>query len=172
VRRISVALAVVALALIAGSAAAQQCGQAVLDDWYDDGSFDGHWSCNCMLDALASLPEDGRQRFFAAQEATERQLRARCAVGKDVGAPASEASARKLTEAAGEGTYYATDEQPAGDMPDEPIVTLALPSRAGRAADDGVDDFVPWQSVIIGMVTGGLLVLIGAAAVRQRGLRP
>jgi hypothetical protein len=172
VRRISVALALVALALIASSAAAQPCGQAVLDDWYDNGSFDRHWGCNCMLDALAVLPEDGRQRLFAAQEATERQLRARCAAGRDVRA-ASEASARELTEATGEGTSYATDEQPAADAPVEPIVTLALPSRAGGARESGgVDDFVPWQSVIVGMVTGGLLVLIGAAAFRQRGLRP
>ena len=91
-RRISVALAVVAFALVAGSAAAQPCGQAVLDDWYDNGSFDRDWSCNCMLDALALLPEDGRQRFFAAREATERQLRARCAVRGDVGGPPPRAS--------------------------------------------------------------------------------
>ena len=77
-----------------------------------------------------------------------------------------------MTEAAGEGTYYATDEQPAADATNEPIVTLALPSQAVGATESGVDDFVPWQSVIVGMVTGGLLVLIGAAAVRQRGPRP
>jgi hypothetical protein len=141
VRRISVALAVVALSFVAGSAAAQPCGRAVLDDWYDNGKFDHSWSCDCLLDALTLLPEDVRPRFVPIQEEeVGRQLRARC-VDRDI----------------------ATS---------EPVVTLLESRFPGTDRSIGVDDdLLPWHIAIVGMVTGGLLVLIGAAAVRQRRLR-
>lgn len=53
-------LAAVALALstIGGTAvAARPCERAVIDDWYDNGTLDRSWSCRCVDDAIALLPD-------------------------------------------------------------------------------------------------------------------
>ena len=140
-RRISVALAVVALSFVAGTATAQPCGRAVIDDWYDNGKFDHSWSCDCLLDALTVLPEGVRPRFVPIRDQeVGQQLRTRC-VHRD-------------------------------NATSEPVKRLLESRFRGNDTSIGVhDDVLPWHLVIVGMVTGGLLVLIGAAAIRQRRLR-
>ena len=65
----TVAVTVLALSLFAGSATAgQSCGSAVIRDWYDNEKFDRSWNCDCMLDGLTLLPEDGRRAYLSARD--------------------------------------------------------------------------------------------------------
>lgn len=94
------ALALSAFAVIA--VAAQPCGKAVIDDWYDNGTFDRTWDCECLRDAIDLLP-DGAP-YASATEDFQRQLEQRMCEGSaqqvvtvtatQSGAPGSDKSIR------------------------------------------------------------------------------
>jgi hypothetical protein len=69
------ALVVLAAALGAQPAAAEQpCWKVLVDDWYD-GHVDGIYEAACYREALASLPEDGAYGFANGRADLERGLR-------------------------------------------------------------------------------------------------
>jgi hypothetical protein len=68
--------AFVALLAVASPAdAAQSCGRAVIDDWYDDGRVDGTYALHCYDDAIEILPRDVRD-YSSAKEDIQRALQA------------------------------------------------------------------------------------------------
>ncbi len=67
-------LAVLAVASPAG--AAQSCGRAVIDDWYDNGRVDGTFPLHCYDDAIEILPRDVRD-YSSAKDDIQRALQAR-----------------------------------------------------------------------------------------------
>ena len=72
---ISAALAAVAaLALGAGSASAKSCGNAVINDWYVDGTIDARYSATCYRQALSKVTDQMRI-YSDLPEQLERGLR-------------------------------------------------------------------------------------------------
>jgi hypothetical protein len=67
--------ATAALAFGAGSAAAQSCGQAVIQDWYVDGTIDGKYSPRCYREALGRVTDQDRI-YSDLPEQLDRGLRA------------------------------------------------------------------------------------------------
>jgi len=67
-------LAMLAVASPAG--AAQSCGRAVIDDWYDNGRVDGTYALHCYDDAIEILPRDVRD-YSSAKDDIQRALQAR-----------------------------------------------------------------------------------------------
>ena len=66
-----------ALLIVAAPAgAAQSCGRAVIDDWYDDGRVDGTYALHCYDDAIEILPRDVRD-YSSAKEDIQRALQNR-----------------------------------------------------------------------------------------------
>jgi hypothetical protein len=53
--------------------AAQPCGKAVIDDWYDNGTLDRAWDCECLGDAIDRLPGI-RPPYSPAQDDLQRQI--------------------------------------------------------------------------------------------------
>jgi hypothetical protein len=77
IRAIVVVAALAALLVLAApAAAAQSCGRAVIDDWYDDGRVDGTYALHCYNDAIDALPRDVRD-YSSAKEDIQRALQAR-----------------------------------------------------------------------------------------------
>jgi cobalamin biosynthesis Mg chelatase CobN len=83
-RVLGLCLAIVALALVAGTAAGtaaakqKSCGEQVIDDWFDNGRVDKIYPLHCYRDAIDNLPPDilvygnakeeiNRARLYAAQ---------------------------------------------------------------------------------------------------------
>ena len=128
----------------------------MLDDWYDNGTIERSWSCECLLDGLTLLPEVSGSASVSIGDELERELRARCV---DQPLPVNEAElvvSGSEAPAIGSGTMLE-----------------ATPTEFHVADSDTGDSYsVPWEIVVAGIVSGGLLVLIGAAAVRQWRLRP
>ena len=135
-------LAVVALFVTATTAPAQSCGRETLSDSYDNGRIDLSWGCECLLDGLTLLAEDSRPEYFSMTREIERHVRAECT-----------------------GWLVPVDES---ELMLQATVTEF--HRADSGAGHGIYS-VPWEIVIAGIVAGGLVVLIGAAAVRQWRLR-
>ncbi len=72
---IPLAAFVAVLAVAAPAGAAQSCGRAVIDDWYDDGRVDGTYALHCYDDAIEILPRDVRD-YSSAKEDIQRALAA------------------------------------------------------------------------------------------------
>lgn len=71
-----VVLAAAAAALIAPSSAmASACGDAVLDDWWDNGRIDRVYEIECYTDAIDSIPNDLRD-YANVEEVITRALQA------------------------------------------------------------------------------------------------
>jgi hypothetical protein len=69
-----VVLAAAAAALIAPSSAmASACGDAVLDDWWDNGRIDRVYEIQCYRDAIDSIPNDLRD-YANVEEVITRAL--------------------------------------------------------------------------------------------------
>jgi hypothetical protein len=76
-RALVLAAAFVTLLVVAAPAeAAQSCGRAVIDDWYDDGRVDGTYALHCYDDAIEILPRDVRD-YSSAKEDIQRALQNR-----------------------------------------------------------------------------------------------
>jgi hypothetical protein len=73
-----VLLAVFAAMLTVASpaGAANSCGRAVIDDWYDNGRVDGTYALHCYDDAIDTLPRDVRD-YSSAKDDIQRALQAR-----------------------------------------------------------------------------------------------
>ena len=80
----TLAVAGLTLTLVVGTAAAARpSGQAVIDDWDDNGRIDRSWSCELALDGLArDRGADRRPGNVAMQTAIERHVRGQCAARK------------------------------------------------------------------------------------------
>ncbi|HWL33824.1 MAG TPA: hypothetical protein VNP89_09495 [Gaiellaceae bacterium] len=63
------------LAVSAPAGAAQSCGRAVIDDWYDNGRVDGTYALHCYDDAIEILPRDVRD-YSSAKDDIQRALQA------------------------------------------------------------------------------------------------
>jgi hypothetical protein len=158
-------LAVVSLAT-ATTAPAQPCGRGALDDLHDNGKLDHSWRCKCMLDGLVLVPEDSRSERVSMRDEVERHLRAQCTGWSGrvyEGEPAVET--RTAVEAP---TAYPPP--PVGSVTPLRASLNEFPSDDGDTGDRTYP--VPWAIVIAGIVSGGLVILLGAAAVRQWRLRP
>ena len=66
--------AVAALALGAGSASAKSCGNAVINDWYVDGTIDARYQATCYRQALSKVTDQMRI-YSDLPEQLERGLR-------------------------------------------------------------------------------------------------
>ena len=64
------------LAVASPAGAAQSCGRAVIDDWYDNGRVDGTYALHCYDDAIEILPRDVRD-YSSAKDDIQRALQAR-----------------------------------------------------------------------------------------------
>lgn len=70
-------VAALALSVFAGFAvAAQPCGKAVIDDWYDNGTFDRAWDCECLREAIDRL-SDHSPPYSSVRNDFQRQLELR-----------------------------------------------------------------------------------------------
>lgn len=70
-----------ALSAFAGVAvAAQPCGKAVIDDWYDNGTFDRAWDCQCLRDAVDRLPAHSAP-FSSVRDDFQREMGLRLCEG-------------------------------------------------------------------------------------------
>jgi hypothetical protein len=146
------------------AAAANPSAQALIDDAYDNGSIDSSWSCDDALDALGQLPQQRRPGYFAALAEVEQHLRVRCADRRN--APAAPA-------------LYSAVAAPAYTEPTSPLLesddysvdaTLTLLEPSSEVGGDDAYD-APWETVIVGMFAGVLIVVCGAAALGRVGLR-
>ena len=122
-----VVAAFVALLVVAAPAgAAQSCGRAVIDDWYDNGRVDGTYALHCYDDAIEILPRDVRD-YSSAKDDIQRALQA-AQRGED--AP----PARTDPTPGGLSTLPEDPEEPT-----ETETTETLPSTGPTDGDDGVD---------------------------------
>jgi hypothetical protein len=64
------------LAVASPAGAANSCGRAVIDDWYDNGRVDGTYALHCYDDAIDTLPRDVRD-YSSAKDDIQRALQAR-----------------------------------------------------------------------------------------------
>ena len=128
----------------------------MIEDWYDNGKIDRSWNCECLLDGLTLLPGVSQSGHVSMRDELERQVRAQC-VNWSVPVNDSEVTARGSEMAASEAE----------------IATLYPTLTEFHPADTDTGDIysVPWAIVVAGIVSGCLVVLIGAAAVRQWPLR-
>ena len=55
--------------------AAKSCGEAVIDDWQDNGRVDGTYALHCYDDAIDTLPRDVRD-YSSAKDDIQRALQA------------------------------------------------------------------------------------------------
>jgi hypothetical protein len=156
-------LAVVASLVTATTAPAQSCGREALDDSYDNGTIDRSWSCKCLLDGLTLPPEDGRTGYVSVRDEIERHVRAEC-----TGWPVP------VSDSGLETTFTESARTPEATFTESATTVEATFTEFHPAASETGDSIysVPWAIVIAGIVSGGLVVLIGAAAVRQWRLRP
>ena len=157
-RALVLVLALIALLTVASpAAAAQSCGRAVIDDWYDDGRVDGTYALHCYDDAIEILPRDVRD-YSSAKDDIQRAL-----TNARRGEPAPPAT---------------TDPTPGGgattpEDPDDPTDTTgALPAdgsgdpptgnEAGSAIDSDSASSVPIPLLILAGLA--LLLVIGGTA--------
>jgi hypothetical protein len=59
---------VLAAGTAAPAAAAKPCSQAVIDDWFDDGTIDGKYARHCYVEAIQHLPRDVHTYSNAADD--------------------------------------------------------------------------------------------------------
>jgi len=145
-------LAVLAVASPAG--AAQSCGRAVIDDWYDNGRVDGTYALHCYDDAIEILPRDVRD-YSSAKDDIQRALQ-----NRKRGEPAPPAQtdptpgAVPPTETDGTDTTETTSTPPSGGSDDPPSETTA-----GAPVDTESASSVPIPLLIL----AGLALLLVAA---------
>jgi hypothetical protein len=68
------AAALAVSAFVGVAVAAQPCGKAVIDDWYDDGTIDRVWDCECLRDAIDLLQDIDRGPPYSAKDYLQRQI--------------------------------------------------------------------------------------------------
>ena len=128
----------------------------MIADLRDNGTLDRSWSCERLLDALTELSEAGQPGSLSMLDELDGRLRAECTAWP---VPVNQ---RELTVGVSSQT---ASESEALDAP----LTEFQPADAASVEIYSA----PWEIVVAGIVSGGLVVLIGAAAVRHwRLLRP
>jgi hypothetical protein len=166
-RRTFAIVGLAALLVVGAAAASRPCGRAVIDDWYDNGRIDRSWGCACLLDGLTMLPEVHRSGYDSMRNELERQVRAQCARWR-VPVNQSEANASGSESELNVSGF----ETPAAEFETRLEATPTEFDATDTDTDTGEIYAVPWEIVVAGIVSGGLVVLIGAAVLRQWRLRP
>ncbi len=154
---VAVFLAVLAVASPAG--AAQSCGRAVIDDWYDNGRVDGTYALHCYDDAIEILPRDVRD-YSSAKDDIQRALQ-----NRKRGEPAPPATSDPTpsdvppsdTTETGTETTETTGVLPSDGSDDPPTETTA-----GAAVDPESASSVPIPLLILAGLA--LLLIIGGSA--------
>ena len=154
---VAVFLAVLAVASPAG--AAQSCGRAVIDDWYDNGRVDGTYALHCYDDAIEILPRDVRD-YSSAKDDIQRALQ-----NRKRGEPAPPATSDPTpsdvppsdTTETGTETTETTGALPSDGSDDPPTETTA-----GAAVDPESASSVPIPLLILAGLA--LLLIIGGSA--------
>ena len=145
-------LAVLAVASPAG--AAQSCGRAVIDDWYDNGRVDGTYALHCYDDAIEILPRDVRD-YSNAKDEIQRALQ-----NRKRGEPAPPAQTDPTpgvvppTETDGTDTTDTSSTPPSGGSDDPPTE-----NTAGSPVDTESASSIPIPLLIL----AGLALLLVAA---------
>ncbi len=150
-------LAVLAVASPAG--AAQSCGRAVIDDWYDNGRVDGTYALHCYDDAIEILPRDVRD-YSSAKDDIQRALQ-----NRKRGEPAPPATSDPTpsdvppsdTTETGTETTETTGVLPSDGSDDPPTETTA-----GAPVDPESASSVPIPLLILAGLA--LLLIIGGSA--------
>ena len=154
---VAVFLAVLAVASPAG--AAQSCGRAVIDDWYDNGRVDGTYALHCYDDAIEILPRDVRD-YSSAKDDIQRALQ-----NRKRGEPAPPATSDPTpsdvppsdTTETGTETTETTGALPSDGSDDPPTETTA-----GAPVDPESASSVPIPLLILAGLA--LLLIIGGSA--------
>ncbi len=155
--RRTLVIAGLAALLVAGAAmSSRPCGRDVMADLSDNGRIDRSWNCKCLLDGLIRAPELTESVSLSMREELEKKLRAQC-VGWRLAPEQFEltASSPELVSGDADATLEAA-------LTEFNAVEI---QAAATAADGGYS--VPWEIVVVGVLSGCLAVLIGAAAVRR-----
>ena len=152
---VAAALAVLAVASPAG--AAQSCGRAVIDDWYDNGRVDGTYALHCYDDAIEILPRDVRD-YSSAKDDIQRALQ-----NRKRGEPAPPAQTDPTpgvvppTETDGTDTTDTSSTPPSGGSDDPPTE-----NTAGSPVDTESASSVPIPLLILAGLA--LLLIAGGSA--------
>ena len=147
------------LAVASPAGAAQSCGRAVIDDWYDNGRVDGTYALHCYDDAIEILPRDVRD-YSSAKDDIQRALQ-----NRKRGEPAPPATSDPTpsdvppsdTTETGTETTETTGALPSDGSDDPPTETTA-----GAPVDPESASSVPIPLLILAGLA--LLLIIGGSA--------
>ncbi len=150
-------LAMLAVASPAG--AAQSCGRAVIDDWYDNGRVDGTYALHCYDDAIEILPRDVRD-YSSAKDDIQRALQ-----NRKRGEPAPPATTDPTpgevpTDTTGTDTTETTETT--GALPSDGSDDPPTATTAGAPVDPESASSVPIPLLILAGLA--LLLIIGGSA--------
>jgi len=157
------------LALSAGTAApafaAKPCSQAVIDDWFDDGTINGTYAKHCYTEAIAHLPRDIHTYSNAADDIRAAMLAAFAHTGN--GNPPSDSrsqgSGSKENVTPPPGDSSATAAAPKAEEPKRGVILKAIewlgPSDASA---------VPLPLLILAAVAFLLLAAAGGSLINRR----
>jgi hypothetical protein len=150
-------LAMLAVASPAG--AAQSCGRAVIDDWYDNGRVDGTYALHCYDDAIEILPRDVRD-YSSAKDDIQRALQ-----NRKRGEPAPPATSDPTPNEAPPTDTNGTDTETTettGVLPSDGSDDPPTETTAGAPVDPESASSVPIPLLILAGLA--LLLIIGGSA--------
>lgn len=150
-------LAVLAVASPAG--AAQSCGRAVIDDWYDNGRVDGTYALHCYDDAIEILPRDVRD-YSSAKDDIQRALQNRKR-GEPAPPATSDPTPNEVPPTDTNGTDTETTET-TGVLPSDGSDDPPTETTAGAPVDPESASSVPIPLLILAGLA--LLLIIGGSA--------
>jgi hypothetical protein len=145
---------VAVLAVASPAGAAQSCGRAVIDDWYDDGRVDGTYALHCYDDAIEILPRDVRD-YSSAKEDIQRALQF-----AKRGEPAPPARTDPTPNDAPDDpdntdTTETSSTPPVGGSDDPPTETLASPPTDAESASSVPIPLLILAGLALLLVAGG-----------------
>lgn len=150
-------LAMLAVASPAG--AAQSCGRAVIDDWYDNGRVDGTYALHCYDDAIEILPRDVRD-YSSAKDDIQRALQNRKR-GEPAPPATSDPTPNEVPPTDTTGTDTETTET-TGALPSDGSDDPPTETTAGAPVDPESASSVPIPLLILAGLA--LLLIIGGSA--------
>jgi hypothetical protein len=149
-----------ALAAAPPAGAAQSCGRAVIDDWYDNGRVDGTYALHCYDDAIEILPRDVRDYSSAKddiQRALQNRKRGEPAPPARTDPTPNEGPPSTPSDPDDTSTTETTGTPPSGGSDDPPTETTA-----GAPVDPESASSVPIPLLILAGLA--LLLIIGGSA--------
>ena len=152
------------LAVAAPAGAAQSCGRAVIDDWYDNGRVDGTYALHCYDDAIDILPRDVRD-YSSAKEDIQRALQA-AKRGEDAPPARTDPTPEDGggTSGSSGGTGGSGGSGTPGETPTETVAPTDGDDGVGSEAGGAIDTDESASSVPIPLlILAGLALLLIAA---------